>query len=92
MADDNVTARLTAFIQANLVAADTPEPIDESTPLLQLGVLDSLRTAMLLIFIRDELGAHISPALINARNFQNVRTIAALVASLANGSDLEPQR
>jgi acyl carrier protein len=83
MPDDHLRARLTAFIQANLVAADEPHVVDETTPLLQLGVLDSLRTAMLLNFIRDELGTPVSPELINARNFQDVASIAAMVSDLA---------
>jgi hypothetical protein len=44
---------------------------------------------MLLNFIRDELGTPVSPAFINAGNFKDVRSIAALVSALASGSAAE---
>jgi acyl carrier protein len=91
MSEDELAIRLIAFIRANFLEAGATEQIGETTPLLALGVLDSLRTAMLLNFIRDDLGTAVSPMLINAGNFKDVRSIAAMVAGLASGSAAGPR-
>ncbi|KKK06307.1 acyl carrier protein [Micromonospora sp. HK10] len=83
MSEDDVSAALTTFIKENL-AQDAPYDIDEDTPLLELGILDSLKTAMLLNYIRDGLGTPVPPQLIDAANFRSIRTIAALVGSLTS--------
>jgi clorobiocin biosynthesis protein CloN5 len=82
---NEIEARLTAFIRNQLVP-DCEEEIDETTPLLGLGVLDSLKTAILLNFIRDELGAEVPLAQINARSFHSVRSISTVVGA-ANGAN-----
>lgn len=79
--EDDVRDALTTFIRENL-AQDTPYEVDDDTPLLELGILDSLKTAMLLNYIRDKLGTPISPHMVDAPNFRSARTIAALVGGL----------
>lgn len=88
MPGDAVTARLIEYIQENLSPADLAEPISETSPLLEMGVLDSLKTAMLLNFIRDQLGVKIPPLMIEFQNFQNIQSIAAMVGDL--GADGKP--
>jgi Phosphopantetheine attachment site. len=75
--------RLVTFIRENLLSADEPVELDERTPLLEAGILDSLKTAILLSYIRDELGVYVSPALIDAKNFANVESLAAMVDGLS---------
>lgn len=69
-----------------LHGADRIELTDR-TPLIESGVLDSLRIAILLTYIRDELGVHVPWEKIDARNFLDVRTAAAMVAEAAAASD-----
>lgn len=83
MSEDDVRVALTTFIKQNLVP-DEPYDIDEDTPLLERGILDSLKTAMLLNYVRDGLGAPVPPYLIDSVNFRSVRTIAALVSNLTS--------
>jgi clorobiocin biosynthesis protein CloN5 len=75
-------ARLVAFVRENLLPADSTSGLDEQTPLLEAGILDSLKTAILLNYIRDELGVFVSPALIDAKNFASVASVAAMVDGL----------
>ncbi|MPZ81291.1 MAG: hypothetical protein GEV28_13175 [Actinophytocola sp.] len=82
MFQDDVTFRLLKFIQENLRPDDMTDDITGTSRLFELGVLDSLRTARLLNFIRDELGATVPPLMIEYRNFQDVVGIAAMVQSL----------
>jgi clorobiocin biosynthesis protein CloN5 len=82
MSDDEVATALTEFIRHNLVK-DMPDDIDEDTPLLERGILDSLKTAMLLNYIRDGLGTAVPPLLIDAKNFHSARTIAVMIGGLS---------
>ncbi len=77
----DVTARLIAFIRERFLSGDPNGELDEETPLLEYGVLDSLKVAILLNFIREELAADIPLAKISGGNFKNVRSISALVCS-----------
>jgi acyl carrier protein len=81
MPDDEVLTKLVSFAQDNLRPSDMQEPIEATTPLLEMGILDSLKTAILLNFIRDELGVFVPPLEINARNFKDLTSIAAMVSS-----------
>jgi clorobiocin biosynthesis protein CloN5 len=84
---ETVEAALVGFIQTRLLGPDQHQPVDERTPLLELGVLDSLKVAMLLNFIRTELGADIPQARFSATTFRDVYSIAAVVAAVRTGTD-----
>ncbi|GAA1003107.1 hypothetical protein Aple_002620 [Acrocarpospora pleiomorpha] len=83
---DEIAYRLVAFIQKNLVPDDVDMEVDETTPLLLSGLLDSLRTARLLNFIRREIGVPIPAARLDAENFTDVATIVALIKELEPAS------
>lgn len=72
---------LLMFIRTHFLDGDTNGGLTDETPLLAWGVLDSFKTARLLTFIEDELGTQVPAAQLNARNFQNIRSIAAMVRS-----------
>lgn len=74
----STTDKITAFIQENCLD-DLDLVIDSDTPLLELGILDSLKTAMLLNYIRDTLNTPIPPERLSAGHFRSPRDIAAMV-------------
>ncbi|MEO3860619.1 phosphopantetheine-binding protein [Acrocarpospora sp. B8E8] len=82
MTTEEIARRLVAFIQENLVPDDVDMEVDETTPLLLSGLLDSLRTARLLNFIRREIGVPIPAAKLDAENFADVATIVAVINEL----------
>jgi peptidyl carrier protein len=82
MPQENVTDRLIEFIRDKFLGGDPEGELTVETPLLDWGVLDSLNTAMLLTFIRDDLGVTVPPASINGRNFKTVESIAALISDI----------
>ncbi|SEU43186.1 acyl carrier protein [Nonomuraea wenchangensis] len=82
MTADQISDRLVAFIQESLVPDDVELEVDETTPLLVSGLLDSLRTARLLNFIRRELGVPVPAAKLDPDNFKDVATIVALIREL----------
>ncbi|AQZ63726.1 unnamed protein product [[Actinomadura] parvosata subsp. kistnae] len=77
-----LTQRLVAFIQDNLVLDGDDIKVDETTPLLVSGLLDSLRTARLLNFLRKDVGVPVPAAKLDPENFKDVATIVAMVREL----------
>lgn len=78
----DLTRRLVDFVQDNLVEDGDDIKVDETTPLLVSGLLDSLRTARLLNFIRRDLGVPVPAAKLDPENFRDVATIVAMVREL----------
>ncbi len=79
---DDLTV-LTAFIRDRLVPGELRDRFDETSPLLEWGVLDSVSIATLLGFIRRELGVTVPAAQIESANFTDARSVAAMVRRLA---------
>ncbi|MCT2594591.1 acyl carrier protein [Streptomyces sp. N2-109] len=83
MSDDEISERISGYIRERFLSGDQQQELEETTPLLEWGVLNSMNTALLLMFIRDELNVAVPPMKINAGNFQDVKSITALVNELA---------
>jgi peptidyl carrier protein len=75
-------AALTAFIRDRLVPGELRDRFDETSPLLEWGVLDSVSTAILLGFIRRELRVTVPAAQIDPANFTDARSVAEMVRRL----------
>lgn len=79
MSEEEIVSALIRFIREEFLWGDEGRELDETSPLLEWGIIDSLRTALLLAHIRDEFGVHVSAAKVDAQNFRDVRNIAGLV-------------
>lgn len=82
MSTDRVSRRITAFIRERFLDGDEQLELEETSPLLEWGVINSMNTALLMIFIREEFGVEVPPQDLVQRNFQDVRSIAAMVVDL----------
>jgi flavin reductase (DIM6/NTAB) family NADH-FMN oxidoreductase RutF/acyl carrier protein len=87
MSECEVSDLLLAFIRKAFLGDDSKSELDETTPLLEWGILNSMNTAILLNFIRDEFDSPVPPARIDARNFRDVHNITAMVLELMAASD-----
>lgn len=83
MSIDDDTQRVTRFIRERLVPDDLRDTFDETTPLLEWGVLDSVSIAALLGFIRRELGVRVPAEYIDPANFTDARSVAAMVRRIS---------
>ena len=72
---------LIAFINREIMEGQADD-LDSLTPLLELGIIDSISTTMLATHIADNYGVEVSPALLTAEHLQDVRSIAKLVEQL----------
>jgi flavin reductase (DIM6/NTAB) family NADH-FMN oxidoreductase RutF/acyl carrier protein len=92
MSDNEITSRLLTFIQKTFLGEGAPSELDEETPLLEWGVLTSMNTAVLLTFLRDEIGVRVPPDRINGKNFKSIRAIAEMVTELRIAADTPANR
>jgi acyl carrier protein len=82
---EEVSTRILNYVRDEFLAGDPQNELKEESPLLEWGVLNSMNTAQLLAFIREEYGVFVPPIRMNARDMKNVRGITAMVLELADG-------
>lgn len=56
--------------------------IDADTPLLELGILNSISTTRLVGFVREQFGVDVPPEELAGRNFKDLDSISQLVTRL----------
>jgi peptidyl carrier protein len=78
-----ISARLLSFIRERFLDDDADSDLNEGTPLVDWGLLNSMNTAELLSFIHTEFARTIPPASVTKQNFKNVDSITAMVLALA---------
>lgn len=83
MPDARDRERILAFIRERFLDNDPTVELDADTPLLEWGILNSMNTAVLLTYIRDEIGVPVPPDRMRASNLKNVHSIAAMLDELA---------
>jgi acyl carrier protein len=81
-----IADQILAFIKSRFLPDAFKGTFDQTSPLLELGILDSLNTAVLLNFIRRDLGIAIPAANIDSTTFRDVRGIAAVAAEFGTAS------
>ncbi len=82
MTRDEISARLLDFIRERFLDNDVKSDLDMHTPLLEWGILNSMNTAVLLSFIRDDLDSTVPPSSLNGRNFKDVDSITSMILAL----------
>lgn len=79
-----LAVELTGYIRDRFMQGDDDVALTDESPLLEWGVLSSLNTVILLTHIRETYGVDVPPTAITASHLRNTRSIAALVADLAD--------
>jgi acyl carrier protein len=82
MSQEDLSRRLIAFIREQFLGGDPRQELNETTPLLEWGVLTSMNTVRLVAFLREGFGAAVPPAQLSAQNFKDVRSITSMVLDL----------
>jgi len=83
LSEDQVSASLVSFIRDRFLSGDPRGELDTSTPLLEWGILNSLNTAILIGFIRQEFGTFVALEKVDAATFQSVATISSMLCETA---------
>jgi acyl carrier protein len=63
--------------------------LDETTPLLEWGIMNSIEIVRLLDFTRKEFGVEIPPQKLVAANFSNLSAIAELIVNTKLATTLD---
>jgi clorobiocin biosynthesis protein CloN5 len=81
-----ISARLIAFIRERFLDGDAAGELDETSPLLEWGVINSLNTVILLSFITEEFGTPYSLENIDATTFKSVRNMTMMLSDATKRS------
>ena len=77
----DIKAAIKQYILDEFLPGENPDSLDDSTPLITGGVLDSIATVRLIAFIEERFGVQVDPHEMNADYLNFLPDIAALVAS-----------
>ena len=69
------------FITTELIQDDIGEPIEDDTPLIDNGVIDSLGVMKLVAYLEDHFAITVSPDDLVPENFETPKLITALVSA-----------
>ncbi|NVB37535.1 acyl carrier protein [Pseudenhygromyxa sp. WMMC2535] len=81
MQASEVNLELKRFITEQFLDGDGSD-LEDATPLLEWGVIDSIGMFALLRFIQDEFAVQVPDAEVSPRNFHSVAVMQALVLRL----------
>lgn len=76
---EGISSELLTFIRASFLAGDPEGELDADTPLLELGILNSLNTAMLIAHLGEKFGVYVPSIDVTANNFKSVRSLTETV-------------
>ena len=79
---------VTEYILREFLPGESPDSLDDSTPLITGGVLDSIATIKLISFLEERFGVQIEPSEMNADYLNFLPDIANLVASKQTGDEV----
>ena len=75
---ENATAAIRGWLRENVTGS---REVPDDYPLIENGVLTSLQTVELVMFMEDRFGIMVEDEELNEENFGSIRAIAELVAS-----------
>ncbi|MFF5496691.1 acyl carrier protein [Streptomyces aquilus] len=76
---EEITEKLLAFVRENFLSGDPEGELTADTPLLELGILNSLNTATLIAHIHEEFGVRVPLGDVTPETFKNLENLGSLV-------------
>lgn len=76
------------YILREFLPGESRDSLDDSTPLITGGVLDSIATIKLIAFLEERFGVQIEPSEMNADYLNFLPDIANLVTSRQTGDEV----
>jgi clorobiocin biosynthesis protein CloN5 len=78
-AREGIQSELLTFIRESFLDGDPEGELDADTPLLELGILNSLNTAMLVAHLGEKFDVHVPLIEVTASTFKSVRSLSEIV-------------
>jgi clorobiocin biosynthesis protein CloN5 len=76
---EGISSELLTFVRESFLAGDPEGELDVDTPLLELGILNSLNTALLVAHLGERFGVNVPLIDVTATTFKSVRSLSGLV-------------
>jgi len=78
---DSVTSTIKDFIMKEFLPGEKPDELTETTPLISGGILDSIATLKLVMFLEERFSVSFEPHEIDKENLDDLAKIARLIRS-----------
>lgn len=78
---DDVKGAVKEFILAEFLPGENPDELTETTPLISGGILDSIATMKVVLFIEERFNVVFEAHEVDRENFDSIANIARLVSS-----------
>ncbi len=78
---DALKQRIKNFIMQEFLPGENPDELTETTPLISGGILDSIATLKLVMFMEEEYGVSFAPHEVDKENLDDLAKIARLLQS-----------
>ena len=78
---DEIKAIVKSYLLEEFLPGESPDALDDSTPLLSSGILDSLSTIKLVSFLEERFGVEFEAHEISRDNLDTLDLIASIVAA-----------
>ena len=78
---DALMQRIKSFIMEEFLPGESPDELTETTPLISGGILDSIATLKLVMFMEEEYGVSFQPHEVDKENLDDLASIARLLQS-----------
>jgi acyl carrier protein len=88
--NENVAPTVREFILREFLPTEDPNELTETTPLITGGILDSIATLKLVLFLEERFGVSFEAHEVSPEHVNTIRDIAALVSAKslqAKGAD-----
>lgn len=78
-AESDIKGSIKDYILAEFLPGESPDSLSDDTPLITGGILDSIATVKLIVFLEENFGVRIEPHEMNADFLNFLPDIASLV-------------
>ncbi len=78
---DDVKQNIKNYIMSEFLPGESPDELTDSTPLISGGILDSIATLKLVMFIEEKYRVSFEPHEVDKENLDTLSLIDALVQS-----------
>ena len=78
---DALPQQIKDFIMAEFLPGENPDELTETTPLISGGILDSIATLKLVMFMEEQYSVSFAPHEVDKENLDNLASIVRLLRS-----------
>lgn len=78
---DDFTQQIKDFIMAEFLPGEDPAELTETTPLISGGILDSIATLKLVMFMEEKYRVNFEPHEVDKENLDDLASIARVLRS-----------